>query len=189
MVCSCVHVLKLEMADLQVGHLRFLHDMESPYVVESDQQDTADLLLAALICSMRWRDAAKHVGRWYLKPFLRFWSWRCRKCNLIFEAANFRKYLSDAISTPKIKKANGGKALKSPLHQRLYLMLVEDIGHDPERAWDLTVREAIDLWVARAEKQGALEFFSETEEAHIRLHREMNERWMAQRRQEQTEVE
>lgn len=184
MVETTANVLKLRMVNLTVGHLRFLHELESPFTTEKEDSDTEDLILAVLVCSMRWRDAAAHIGRWYLKPFVRIWGWKCRKLNLIWEAAKFRHYISESISTKKIKKANGGKELRSPLHQRLYLMLVETLGHDPHKAWDIEVREAIDLWITRAEREGALEFYSERELAHIEIHKQMEAE-----RQQQTRTE
>ena len=180
---SSVHVLKLEMADLQVGHLRFLHELESPFLNNSREPKTDDLILAALVCSMPHRDARKFLLRWYLKPFLRLWAWRTRKCNLVYEFAFFRNYLAESIETRKVKKANGGKELHTPLHQRLYLMLVEDMNHDPEEAWDVSVREAIDLWMARAEKQGALEYWSDQEIAHWEWHQEQERKWAEQQQE------
>jgi len=168
------------MAGLQVGHLRFMHELESAFVTGADAQ-TDDLILAVLICSMDWKDARRHLGRWYMRPVMRLWGWRCRKkCNLVYEGATFRKYLSDSMEAKKVKRANGGKSLHSPLHQRLYLMLVEDLGHSPTDAWDMPVREAIDLWMARAEKQGALEFWSDRELAHWEWHKQKNAEFLAQ---------
>ena len=176
---DCVHVLKLGMVNLQIGHLRFLHELESPFVT-GEETTTEDLLLAVLVCSLDHASARKHIGRWYMRPIVKLWGWRCAKsCNLIYEGGKFRKYLSDSMAARKVKKANGGKSLYSPLHQRLYLMLVEDLGHNPCEVWDFPVREAIDLWMARAEKAGALEFWSDRELTHWEIHQQRETEWRA----------
>ena len=176
------YVLKLRMAPLQVGHLRFLHELESPYAGHEGEISTADLILAAFVCSFPWRESKHYLNRWWTKPAMRFWGWRCRNLELTWEHAAFNAYLSDALKTRKIKNANGGKSLSAPMHQRLWLMLVEELNHDPDKAWDVTVKDAVGMWSARAEKNGTLQFFTPEDEAFIDFHERKNAEWLEQQR-------
>lgn len=180
-----VHVLSLPMASLQVGHLRLLTEHGSPFV-SGDGADLGDLILAALICSMPQEQARKSINAWWLRLFMRCWGWRCaRLANRgrlvwIMEAGKLRKHITDALATQGIKASNGGRSMASPLHLRLYLVLKEELGLTHAEALDFPVRDAVDLWTTLAEKRGALEFWSEREREHMRIHREMEAAWLAE---------
>lgn len=174
------------MAELTLGHLRLLSDLGNPFVstrsknAQEGSRASIDLMTAAAVCAFDWRDSVKYLSKWYVQPLIWLWAWRVKRsdCNVITETQRFLHFLNENLKIPKVKKAGTGQPMKAAFHDRLYIMLVEQFNHDPVKAWDVPVREAINLWVARAEREGGLTFWSDEELEHWEAHKKAEKEYL-----------
>lgn len=157
-------VLALKLSPLQVGHLFLLHEAGSGFLGEHPQSDADaihDLVASVFICGRPWRQTKASLGRWWTFWLVRLWSIATRGFNPVIEAAKFRQYIADAFEVKNVKSRKTSKyQLQTPIHQRLYTMLAEDLGVPHDRALDYSVRDAVDAWSAMAERRGLIEFFT-----------------------------
>ena len=71
------------------------------------------------------------------------------------------------------------KAVTSPLHRRLYVMLRQELHMEHSEALSFPVREAIDTWASLAEQRGALELFTDDDMAYFEWHKEQEAAFLA----------
>lgn len=169
------------MHPLQVGHLRFLHELDSPFVA-GGSADLEDLILAAFVCAQSHTSARRSVGKWWAVPLIRFWAWACVRTKVIWthEAARLRGYVADSFDLSRVKRSGGdGKEVSSPIHARLYNMLRGELDMTHTEAMNLTVKEAVDAWISLAEDKGAVELWSDRELAHFKFHEQAEAEWLA----------
>lgn len=167
--------LRLPLVPLEVGHLRLLREVDSPFL-EGTDATIQDTLVTAAICALPSKDALA-LTRWYYRPVLWLWSLACRKCVWILEAAKLRRHINAALDVQNIKRVGKSKVtITSPLDQRLYQMLRAELHCDHGEALSYPVRDAMDLWVSLAEQRGAIELWSDEEIEVLKWHKEQEEK-------------
>lgn len=99
------------MRPLNIGHLQFLRELDSPFVT-GGEADIEDLILATFVCAQSHTLARRTVSAWWARPFVRLWGcavWLAAPV-WTFEAAKLRKHLESCFGRGDLAAlATGGK--------------------------------------------------------------------------------
>jgi hypothetical protein len=154
--------LGITLQPLTLGHLFLLEQHDSAFV-SNDRIPTADdLILSCFICSDRADRFTKNLRAIWTKLFLKLWSRRAAKLDLLREIANFRAYLRAHEVTPEICAPVGAvRALRSPHSWRLLAMCMNDFNMSEAEALAMPILKVNCLWVTEADRRGTIELWGD----------------------------
>jgi hypothetical protein len=159
--------LRLPLLPLTIGHLFFLHEIDSP-VVGPGANCLGDLLLAVLVCAQPHEEARRMLtrrgGHWRLSLLCYYWGWRCRHLDLPTEAAKFSEYLRDEQATPPLQPVPRSEArpIGAPWPWMLFEFVRWAYKLSAAEALNVTMREAAALWAIRADAEGRVTLATST---------------------------
>lgn len=134
-------VLGLKLLPFSIGHFILLQRHESVFVnQDAGEVGIEDLLLAVLICSQTYKESKRSLGSRWLKWFVKFWGWRCRKLDILGEIRSLWDYMEDQSKTPEILRSeNPGGGGGMPCISTLRVFLMADLHIPPSEIVDYPI--------------------------------------------------
>jgi hypothetical protein len=148
-------VLRRRLRPLSLGHLVLLESIESPFVAIAAREPTpGDLAGAVYICE---RSAGELRGAADGEADLRKmvgWGLECKGLVWQEECARFAAYLRDSLRMPEMWQDEGSRSPVAAWQFSVAAALI-GAGLSREEAWEIPVAEALALWAAISERNGA----------------------------------
>lgn len=161
-------VLGLRLLPLQLGHLRLLHAVGSPFLVAGSKRSVGDLALAVFICA---NDCLVVTALEMADREAAFAEWGALASQQDFEAAaaEFDAFLAAWCIEPEQWRAEGERTRRAgtPWWQLVHVALCAHMGLDRAEAWHCPVPEALRSYAAIGELAGHVEVVSDEEKAAL----------------------
>jgi hypothetical protein len=161
-------VLGLRLRPLQLGHLRLLHAVGSPFLLPDAKRSCGDLALAVFICA---NDPLVVTAMEMANREEAFREWGALVSTEDFEAAArlFDGFVADWCVEPEQWTAVGTSRRKpgAPWWQLVQVALCSKMGVTREAAWRMPVPEALRTYAALGELNGDVEIVSDEERAAL----------------------
>lgn len=159
--------LKLRLKEYCLGHDILLTRLESSLVGPEPTVNPTALLIACLICSQAWEEAAKSLRSQWLGFFLRFWKWRLGRVEWLSETVKFLNYRSEGLWMPEVNPPAHGRTLNSPWQYRLAMSLMRDLHLSESEALNIPLTRAHAYYAAMGDVDGTMSLFGPKEEAML----------------------
>lgn len=148
-------VLRRRLLPLSLGHCVLLEAVGSPFVRAGGARvKPGDLALAVFICShpsKATREAHYTPDKFALDIQ---WGLDCKGLDFVAEKKAFEEYLESSLKMPEIWQESGSKAPVAAWQFSVVAALMKG-GLGREEAWDMPVAEALALYAAMLEREGA----------------------------------
>ncbi len=156
-------VAGVKLRQLTLGHALLLKRLDSPFTDESEQQATHEhTLLAAFVCSMDWRKAAKLVNSRWLRLWMK-WKLAWRLDNPLQDIADAMRYFRSAWKCPQTFRGDGCRSSGVRGTENVQILLAHQrrqFGKTLEQAMDTPVSIAIMDRLESAEENGSIRIWS-----------------------------
>lgn len=170
--------LGLRLRPLTLGHVFLLFRFQSPFVAGGDTPTRGDLVLAAFICALPWRESEKKLSSFWLAWFMRYWGFCARKLDFENECDGFNHYLGESLTGPKVKTnpldSQPEARFATPWPFMVLARLAREFHMSRDAAMDIPLIEATALFTANAELNGATHFVTPRDQEFLDLCRELD---------------
>jgi len=170
-------ILGLQLKPLSLGRYRLMHRFDCAFVADEDRTaGIADLLLGVLICSMRcdefltflgskgfsrqmrqWSKRVCPVGFFSWIPFVRKWSGRRNRFNILEKILLFKKYIEEHSKVPKYwDLSDNCEGSGAHWAQGMEVTLRGEVGWSKEEIDEQPLSKGISDYFKYLENQGAI---------------------------------